>query len=82
MASGISNRFVSSVVYAWVLTGCLAAGCNHAAESPVAPSVPGAPVDATRWTVTGAVTGALAAFIVAKLYRQGTRLDRLITGIF
>ena len=32
--------------------------------------------------LAGAVTGALAAFAVAKLYRQGTRLDRLITGIF
>ncbi|MFO1130899.1 MAG: phosphatase PAP2 family protein [Hyphomicrobiales bacterium] len=32
--------------------------------------------------LAGAVTGALAAFIVTKLYRQGTRLDRLITGIF
>lgn len=32
--------------------------------------------------LAGAVTGALAAFAVAKLYRQGTRLDQLITGIF
>lgn len=32
--------------------------------------------------LAGAVTGTLAAFVVSKFYRQGTRLDRLITGIF
>ena len=29
----------------------------------------------------GAVTGALAACVVRGLYRQGTRIDRLVTGI-
>lgn len=32
--------------------------------------------------LAGAVTGGMAALVVSKLYRQGTRLDRLITGIF
>jgi undecaprenyl-diphosphatase len=31
--------------------------------------------------LAGAVTGVLAALLVWKLYRQGTRLDRLLTGI-
>lgn len=32
--------------------------------------------------LAGAVTGGMAALVVSNLYRQGTRLDRLITGIF
>lgn len=32
--------------------------------------------------LAGATTGVLAALAVSKLYRPGTRLDRLITGIF
>ena len=31
--------------------------------------------------LAGAVTGSLAAVLVARLYRQGTPVDRLITGI-
>lgn len=32
--------------------------------------------------MAGGVTGVISALIVWKLYRQGSRLDRLVTGIF